>query len=855
MPPIPSSEPSDSPGVTAPLFICDNTAEGVALAQALVGAGYDVFRVPLTLLTSRVEVQKPAAIIVNVDAPSALAAAQQVRDIPGSRTIHVLFVGEPGCTLRTDSDAEFYEGSAFFPRPLDTAGVLERIELLVGHPAPRNGHPSGVSGPPSSTGAGGSPSRSPISSIPGVADSLPAGAAGPSSIPLSHAGEAFGAPSVEPAPLSLSPVPPADGEVGGGGWVLEGTLIGPSPELTSLLQEAEARVKHVTPVPSRPRPAPAKLEEVGNAILSPEILSSLAEPLELEDEAAEQEPALWEARASTEAGRTGTSMGTHNSEVALPPQSASGASDASGTGAASSIPQTGTEPPTPTPRVQQRRGSPAVDGRAVPQLPSPIPALASDSEIHSSAEDATPTPPPLRSSTAITLPPRASHRGSNAEAVTIPHSSPARSLRLDIDLAHGNPSRSPQAPARGADVHVMPASSSGSHHPKRSFAPLATGVGTQREPEGASGSLAPSSSGGGRPSSQLHTPKIPEAMGQGDAVRGLAQAIRNRFTGALALEDPAGIRRVVFRDGDFVIVASGVDGESLVAFLVHRGHISHDAVALGRKLPQFGRHAGAALIAHGHLRQEELWPVLRTHAEWLLGRCMQIERGGASLERNLAARLAAEPDVFGGSPGAEVFVEIARRAIAPELALQRILGPEARLGPVEELELLDECGLEAEQRELIVKGRGETVGTTVSRSGSRDFASVLYALRELGVLDISRKTASSSPPPPRMDSTGDVLDDDAIRARIARRRSLVDEGDYFSLLGVGANATGYEIRRAYLDLRRDFQPSILLTARTADLHEDLELILEVVDEAYDVLKDDVRRERYRRALLGSGRHC
>ncbi|MFO0565342.1 MAG: hypothetical protein U0263_06745 [Polyangiaceae bacterium] len=104
----------------------------------------------------------------------------------------------------------------------------------------------------------------------------------------------------------------------------------------------------------------------------------------------------------------------------------------------------------------------------------------------------------------------------------------------------------------------------------------------------------------------------------------------------------------MLRDGDFVTAASGIASESLVAFLTARGTLSPDVQkALGHKLPAFGRHAGAALIAHGHLRQDELWPVLRSHAEWLVGRVLEMTAGGASIERDVPARLEAEPAVLG----------------------------------------------------------------------------------------------------------------------------------------------------------------------------------------------------------------
>ena len=94
----------------------------------------------------------------------------------------------------------------------------------------------------------------------------------------------------------------------------------------------------------------------------------------------------------------------------------------------------------------------------------------------------------------------------------------------------------------------------------------------------------------------------------------------------------------------------------------------------------------------------------------------------------------------------------------------------------------------------------------------------------------------------------DDLDDEALRTRIRLRRALVDEGDYFALLGVAHQATGYDIRRSYLELRRQFSPGQVLRPSTVDLQEDIDTILEVLDEAYDILRDERRRERYRRAI-------
>jgi len=146
----------------------------------------------------------------------------------------------------------------------------------------------------------------------------------------------------------------------------------------------------------------------------------------------------------------------------------------------------------------------------------------------------------------------------------------------------------------------------------------------------------------------------------------------------------------------------------------------------------------------------------------------------------------------------------------------------------------------------------EPVSEVLRRVGHQDFAAVLYVLVELSVLGRSsgeRRTARGrsekrvTPP--------DRLDQAALRARILARKALSEEGDYFALLGVARSATSYDIRRAYAALRDEYDPARILNGETVDLRDDVDLILEVLAEAFEILEDDLRRERYRRALDAS----
>jgi hypothetical protein len=337
-----------------------------------------------------------------------------------------------------------------------------------------------------------------------------------------------------------------------------------------------------------------------------------------------------------------------------------------------------------------------------------------------------------------------------------------------------------------------------------------------------------------------------------EARRFVGDAIARRASGSLCFEHDRVVRRIVLRDGDLVTAASGADKESLVCFLGARGELPRDEVdRLAGKIPPYGRHAGAALVAHGWLGQDQLWSALRAHAEWIVTHVLRLAGGTAQLEAEPPGRLRSEPSVFGASTGCEIFVELVRRAVSSEDAIAALGGEGARIGDGAKATLLSECALPPAELELISRARGGTVADLLARSADHDIASVVHGLALLGVLDVmpAIEPARKSD----RDVTAEVvaLDDEAIRARVRARMELVDEGDYFSLLGVSRDATSYEVRRAFIELRRAFEPTKILSPRLHDLADDVKKIVVVLEEAYEILRDVARRERYRRAIDAS----
>ncbi len=150
--------------------------------------------------------------------------------------------------------------------------------------------------------------------------------------------------------------------------------------------------------------------------------------------------------------------------------------------------------------------------------------------------------------------------------------------------------------------------------------------------------------------------------------------------------------------------------------------------------------------------------------------------------------------------------------------------------------------------ELVRGAPGRTVQEVLEGAPDGDFASAIFALTELGVVEVLPRVGAMGEDADNNAAEVAALDSEAIRESVRARLQLVEDGDYFAVLGVRRDATGYEVRRAFLELRRNFDASRLLSPEVADLAHDVRTIATVLEEAYEILKDPARRERYRRAI-------
>ena len=785
-PEIPDSKPPDSSpyipsGDARVVLVADRTGGSDVLAEALRREGFGVLNCDVIALPERTARVDPFAVVVDLEQPNAAPAMARLLATIDHGAV-VAAIGTLEVARRVNLAAA--ERARLFPRPIPVGEVLAFFrDMARREGAPRSSSPSS-GGTGSGTGVGtsvgtgvgtgvGTAVGSSPGTGPGILDS--------DALLMSDFPAIAGMPEVEGI------LPEMDG--GPISTKIAGQL---SPEIEELLETSARRVREQDQQLSKPSAEP-------NVMVPPEMLAMVDDLLSTDEPPA--------TRGGMELAGM---LGTPDPPPATPSSSSRSAaidSQPSWTGVPDpSFSDIGSVPTGLVSDEGERTGlldrQSDVPGTAIGLGDEETSIPGGGTQVgHSS---------PLESGAAPMS--DAPTSGSNPPLPTEMRTQAISQSLDDLSTAHpgalydpgrrpddrGGSSRSDGPPPSFPPLRSSGDAPEGSQRPGSEHAPMTT-LGMPSFP-----SPRPAQRETVLPSTAQGPPPAHEVV-RGDPFEMLAGTVRRRLTGALVLSSVDGlvVRRILMRDGDMVNAASEHEDDALVHFLVQRGDLTPEVAQMrSARLPHTGRHAAAALIANGFLGQDDLWPVLRAHAEWIIGRALTLAPALGHLEREPPERLRAEPNVFGGAAGVEVYIEGVCRVLSATDALDRLGGGEAVLGEGPSMELLAESALTPEQLDRIRVGLGRRLSDVLDPNVS-GFEAVLFALTMLGIVDVrapSRRQASASPP------EIDPLDADAVRQRVRARMALVHEADYFSLLGVPTGATGYEIRRAFVELRRTFEP-------------------------------------------------
>lgn len=286
--------------------------------------------------------------------------------------------------------------------------------------------------------------------------------------------------------------------------------------------------------------------------------------------------------------------------------------------------------------------------------------------------------------------------------------------------------------------------------------------------------------------------------------------------------------------------------------LLRQGKITTEQLVECREqVKATGRRLGEVLVDQGHLKPRELLPAVRQHLEDIVYSVFAWTSGSYDAlpeqTTNERIRLASHP--------AALIVEGIRRKYDRQRLESCLGGMGHVLVTVKGDELagtVAAADLSEPESDAHRYFDGEHTLEDVSAEsqlGGLRVAQLAYAWLCLGVAELVER--SSERRTDRGVASGYLVGETDLaidRQRVRAKHLLVQEADYFQLLGVRPDASGFEIRRAYESARRQFGVENFPPALQEELRPQLEEIESVIEEAYLVLSDDGIRSKYRANL-------
>jgi len=311
----------------------------------------------------------------------------------------------------------------------------------------------------------------------------------------------------------------------------------------------------------------------------------------------------------------------------------------------------------------------------------------------------------------------------------------------------------------------------------------------------------------------------------------LGRLLQSRFTGRVQLRRGGAEKTVHFEDGRPIFATSNLPHDRMGDLLYREGKITREQQQRARDLVvESGRRMGEILVEVGFLKPRELLPAVRHHIEDILYSLFAWDTGEFAISPGdppgERIRLTRHP--------AAIVLEGVRRKYGPEL-LEARLGSPAAVVAVRSSRQLSAIAAVADlsppERAVMQKLDGERAIAEVAEAAQVDHLVALqlaFALVALGVAEVvdHGPAAADRSVPVRSRALVGETDIAIDRQRVLAKYALVNEADYFTLLGV----------------RRDAELQRELAGQLSEINQ-------LIEEAYQVLRDERVRRSYQQNLL------
>ena len=337
----------------------------------------------------------------------------------------------------------------------------------------------------------------------------------------------------------------------------------------------------------------------------------------------------------------------------------------------------------------------------------------------------------------------------------------------------------------------------------------------------------------------------------------MARLYRAGFSGRAVLRHAEAEKIVHFAEGQPVFATSNLPHDRMGSLLYREGKITRAQHARSREIvAESGRRMGEILVDMGFLKRRELLPAVRRHIEdvvyslfsWDSGEYATVPGEPATGEKIKLSRHPAALIVEGIRRKYGLDILEARLGTADTLGVPAPPGmrwPQCfgRSNSARPSAACSRCSTETERWRRSPKSRAWSCWLCIrSRSGSWYWA---WPTSSAGQTRLA-PACGRAPVARRRWWARRTLPID--RQRLLAKHAHVTEADYFTLLGVRREASGFEVQRAYEAARRDFAVDTFPAEVRQELSNEIDEINSLLEEAYAVLRNDHLRDSYRSNL-------
>lgn len=316
---------------------------------------------------------------------------------------------------------------------------------------------------------------------------------------------------------------------------------------------------------------------------------------------------------------------------------------------------------------------------------------------------------------------------------------------------------------------------------------------------------------------------------------------QNEMNGILELRKEAIIKKIFIKNGEIIFATSNKTEDRLIEIMLKTGRITNDQYyQLINFSKKTGKSQGAAIVALGYLKPDELTSAIRTQIEEIILSLFQWQDakfiffdGHVLPDKIIKIRLDITNIVYNGYKRISNIVYI-KNSLPP---MATILHPSHNLSNFLNNIKLDK--MEKDIIELINGNRSIQEIINISPYDTQKTMKTLFSLIKARVINIKKS-----------DLQEDKYEQEFID-KIEDLYQRLDLSDYYSILGVEKWATLDKIKKAYYAAAKEFHPDKHKELPTEIVKNKLNAIFTYLTEAYKVLSQSDERMKYDQSLSTS----